>query len=175
VSISANHNNKPNKQTMNTYQKISSLTPEQVTARLHAADDRYRKAISRITNIFSRHNDAEIIAPRDVVLHDLPIIDPAPNEVTLITNVSYYHRGCFRNEKLPVNLRNYFLDYDSLVFPSASPANIVAGIRAADAYAEMAEKLAEKYIKSVNKLIEKHVKEQSEVVKELEGLVAQLN
>lgn len=162
---------------MNTYEKISKITPEQVTARLAKADKRFVAAKDAATKTSYRHDGALINVPHDVVMPELPTVPPVPQDLLDGVHdvcIPQWSRGEKRDEDYSFTHRSGIFWSQIQIKASASPAQLVAAIKAADGYASQAEQISRGYLASVESAIAAHVASQVDAVNELAGLVAQV-
>lgn len=162
---------------MNTYQKISRITPEQVAARLAKADKRFVAASNAATRTHYRHEGAPVNVPEDVAMPGLPNVPGIPDAVhdVLHGDCLASNQGSLRKQDATFGGRSYIFLRHVLVLAKASPAQLVAAIKAADEYAAQAEQISRDYLTSVEAAVASHVAGQVEAVNELAGLVAQVD
>lgn len=160
---------------MNTYEKISKITPEQVANRLAKADKRFVAASNAATKTYYRHDGAPVNVPHDVTTPALPPVPGIPDAL-----YDVLHGDCLsssqsarRAEETQFGGRSHIFHRAPMVLQAATPAQLVAAIKAADAYAAHAEQISREYLASVEQAIAQHVAGQVEAVNELAGLVAQ--
>lgn len=160
---------------MNTYEKLSHLTADKIKARLAIPQERFQAAAERVMDIFFRREKAEVLIPQDCRVDDLPLVPSCPQPIEGAVQPDYWSTGEYAERDFDFRTRKNIFKEPLNLYPEALPYDIVQAIRAADDYASLAESLADNYVQLVKKTIEEHVKSQSDAVKELEGLVAQVS
>jgi hypothetical protein len=163
----------------NTYAKISHITSQQVTARLMSADKRVAIAASEMTGIYYRRETAVIQVPADCPMVELPALSDLPDAIRAATDPKRLNTWHSRYDSAKTAIHRDSIWTGStanypLVRSDATPAQIVAAIHAADAYATDVEAIAGKYRADVAQAIVEHVGSQVDSVNELAGLVAQV-
>ena len=161
---------------MNTYEKISKINPEQVAARLAKAAARFVAASNAATKTHYRHDGAPVNVPSDCIMPDLPTVPGIPDALHDVVHGDCLasHQSARRSEDGTFGWRSYIFPRGVIVLQSASPAQLVAAIKAADEYAAQAEQISRDYLASVETAIASHVASQVDAVNELAGLVAQV-
>jgi len=161
---------------MNTYQKISKITPEQVDARLAKADKRYVAASNAATKTHYRHDGAPVNVPQDVTMPPLPNVPSIPDALheVLHGDCLASNQDTLRKQDATFGGRSYIFLRQVRVLAKATPAQLVAAIKAADEYASEVECISAGYLADVNAAIAEHTAKQVEAVNELAGLVAQV-
>lgn len=159
----------------NTYQKISKITPEQVVARIAKADKRFVAASNAATKTHYRHEGAHVKAPEDVTMPELPTVPGIPDALYDVMQGECLPSAQKerRREEGTFGWRSCIFHRMPIVTQAATPAQLVAAIKAADEYATQAEQISRDYLASVEAAIGRHVAAQVEAVNELAGLVAQ--
>jgi hypothetical protein len=163
----------------NTYSKISQITSQQITERLKASDKRVRLAASEMSGIYHRRENAVVQVPSDCRLVALPDLSDLPAEISAATSpqrINSWHSR-YNSAKSAIH-RDSMFNGDDVCYPlvqdDAAPAQIVAAIHAADAYAASVEEVAATYRTACEQAITTHVASQVAAVNELAGLVAQI-
>jgi hypothetical protein len=163
----------------NTYAKISHITSQQVTDRLMSANSRVASAASEMVGIYHRRETAVIQVPADCPMVELPALSDLPVAIRAATSperLNAWHSR-YDSAKTAIHRDTVWNSNASgyhLVLSTATPAQIVAAIHAADAYATDVEAIAGKYRADVAQAIVEHVGSQVDSVNELAGLVAQI-
>lgn len=166
---------------MNTYQKISQLTHEQVVARLQAPDERFRAAArSTLDTHYRRTSDCPDVlsVADDVSMPELPDIRELPQalkDVLHTDSISSFHSGNWADVPLTFIHRDCMLQGGRCVLKrAATPSQLVQAIEAADAYADEAEAITRQFHVSVKAAIAAHVEIEAAAVNKLAALVAQM-
>lgn len=157
---------------MNTLNKLSQLTIDQVNERCRQADRRFRAAAKTITDRYSRTGPAPTV-PRDLDPIPQPSLQPVLEGKNFAFATSHsirYPSGNFVATRISA--------YDDVadaqyVFISQTPAEMVKTIRDLDFLADHMEKLAIQYRKDTAAAIRKHAKNQHKAVKMLNQLCAE--
>lgn len=164
--------------TMNTLEKIGPITLAHVAPRLEVANRLMIEAAARITSIAHRHKNAAVIIPADLTPLEMPNIPAAPMDVLQVivdpSSNAYWHTGDKRHSTYNSSCRSNIFRPRTPVRPEATPTALVAAIHAADAYAAEVTQLADDYEAATRAAIAKHTEEQTDAVRELIGLVAQV-
>lgn len=160
----------------NTYAKISHVTGQQVVDRLMSANTRVAIAASEMVGIYYRRETAVIQVPADCPMVALQPMGDLPEGILAATEPQRVNTWFARSDAKSPIYRSEIWNAGShpLVRSDATPAQIVAAIHAADAYAAYVEEVAAKYRSDVAQAIVEHVGSQVEAVNELAGLVAQV-
>lgn len=154
-----------------TITRISSITLDRVSARMHQADQRVRAARKDMSDRCYRRSMAPT-CPTDLVSPTLPALPRIPDAV----------RAVYRSEDIAywIAVQDYPNHVDSIlrlgtetVREDVTAEALVAAIHAADAHAVACETLCAQYRQTVADAVAAHVATSVDAVRELAGLVGQ--
>lgn len=166
--------------TSTTFERISSISPQQVQARILHADQRVRAAANSMIVRFLRRSEDGVFTPSDLQPPPLPAVPAAPDAVVDMFggHVSIWHLTTHRHhDDMTAIHRDSIFRINPGLIPAievATPEQIVAAITAADRYADELEQLDREYKQTVLESVAAHTRDQSEFVRDLVALVSQI-
>jgi len=149
------------------YAAISMITPDMVRARMVSIVMRCRKALDDMNERKHRRAPQGACAMSDMSLLDTPTIPPCPDAMGPLVRGGLTITDC-----KPATAGSLSLWRLTNEFANPTPSELVAGIRALDAYCEQIEELARQYERDTAAAVRSHVSSQADAVRELAGLLA---
>jgi len=155
--------------TMNTYQTITSVTPEQVAARINRAAARIDAALGSMCDRYCRRHKDGVNELDDMdQLPEWPVVTPLPAPFTSQFNCSGPHKSTDRHT---VSCCNATLG-NVKIASNLTPTQLADLIAALDSYGDQCQVADAEYRTATVARVAAHVAAQADAARRLAGLVA---